>query len=382
MNKRSFLVLTFLCLFILTLPPLVFALNLSGDFYPAQVKDISDRRYEPAVIELLDSAKESIVLSMYIIKAEEKPVTLLLKDLDEALERGVRVEIYLNTKEDRGVTSREILRKRLAALIKKGAKIYEFTPNYRLHDKLIIVDEQYVVEGSMNWSVTAIKTNHESAVLIESPELAREKLLRLRRFPLRDDKNDNAQRPDRPKCLEPLPEGAVVNISKDLLYDKKLFPEMVRRQANRSMDAYLLLLAESTRLGKREFFIPLEDMAIALGMPPEWTDTALRRQAIRVLKDLQNRYKLIDVNFSYGKDAWIELKELAGDTFTAKGEFFAPSSLTLKTQPAKFVSLITKLLAAEGKNIESFSVKELSERFHTSEHTIRTGLKELQRGDI
>ena len=34
-------------------------------FLPAQVKDISDRAYESAVIELLDGARESVVISMY-----------------------------------------------------------------------------------------------------------------------------------------------------------------------------------------------------------------------------------------------------------------------------------------------------------------------------
>ncbi len=39
--------------------------DLKGDYYPAKVRDISDRAYEGAVIELLDNAKESIVMSMW-----------------------------------------------------------------------------------------------------------------------------------------------------------------------------------------------------------------------------------------------------------------------------------------------------------------------------
>ncbi len=63
--------------------------SYSGEFFPAKVKDISDRNYEPSVIELLDNAKESIVISMYIIKPSDAgPISLLVNDLADALGRG------------------------------------------------------------------------------------------------------------------------------------------------------------------------------------------------------------------------------------------------------------------------------------------------------
>ena len=40
-------------------------LSAQENFLPAQVRDISDRAYEPAIIGLLDGSKESIVISMY-----------------------------------------------------------------------------------------------------------------------------------------------------------------------------------------------------------------------------------------------------------------------------------------------------------------------------
>jgi len=71
-------------------------------FARARVKDISDRRCEKAVIDLLDNARETIVISMYIINPGEvgvnHPVKLLLNDLLEARARGVEVKLYLNTK--------------------------------------------------------------------------------------------------------------------------------------------------------------------------------------------------------------------------------------------------------------------------------------------
>jgi phosphatidylserine/phosphatidylglycerophosphate/cardiolipin synthase-like enzyme len=220
MNKlrlASFLIILALCF------P-AFAADQESEFHPSKVRDISDRAYEPAVIQLLDSAKESIVMSMYLIKADESgPVYLLVKDLEEALDRGVSVEIYLNTHPMPDMPPVDITAQPFKTIIDKGAKVYKFMPNIRLHDKLIIVDSRYVVDGSVNWSVSAIKSNYESAVLLDSPELAKDKLIRLRNFPLEGHEKEE-KRPDRPEAFMPLPAGAVVEIPSELLNNRLYLP--------------------------------------------------------------------------------------------------------------------------------------------------------------
>jgi len=90
-------------------------------------------------------------MSMYIIRPLKKgPVKLLLRDLEEALARGVNVEIYLNSKFDYPWGKPFKLDAAFDYLEEKGANIYIAGHNYRLHDKLIIVDNRYVVEG--RWS--------------------------------------------------------------------------------------------------------------------------------------------------------------------------------------------------------------------------------------
>jgi hypothetical protein len=367
-------------LIILTLCFSAFALDEpKSEFYPAKVEDISDRAYELAVIKLLDGAKESIIMSMYVIKSNESggPVRLLVRDLEEALDRGVRVEIYINTRPGHGMPSGSDIDLVFKSLTDKGAKIYKVTPYYLLHDKLIIVDGRFCVVGSTNWSVAALKSNYESTVLIDSPELAKAKLLRLRNFLLEGYEKEKKERPDRPKALEPLPKDTIVDLSKELLNNKNYFADMLKTQANRDMDTYLLLLAESARTGEKEFFVPLEDLAITLGVSPEWNDTDMRRQMIKELKALQDKYKLIDVNFNYGKDAWVELKQLPGETFKITGGFFDPKNLLSKGQPAKFMILVKASLEAEGSSIDSVSVSVISKRFGISEFSIRKGMREL-----
>ena len=68
----------------------------ADNFLSSRVKDISDRTYEKAVTELIDSAKQSIAISMYsinIASGKRNPITLLLNDLLEARKRGVEVDL-------------------------------------------------------------------------------------------------------------------------------------------------------------------------------------------------------------------------------------------------------------------------------------------------
>jgi len=174
-----------LAVFILTLTIIGGGFCFAGEFHSAQVRDISDREYEQAVIELIDNAKESVVLGMYYISTQletNNPVKLLLNDLVEAKKRGVQVKIYLNTKFP-DVSYEEIVGdEEFKRLEDAGCEVYFIPQGRRLHDKVVIVDRRYVIDGSMNWSIIALRNNFESATLIDSPGLAEEKIARLERI--------------------------------------------------------------------------------------------------------------------------------------------------------------------------------------------------------
>lgn len=346
-------------------------------FYAAGVKDISDRAYEGAVIELLDNASESIVISMYILKPEKKPVELLTQDLVEALDRGVTVTIYLNTKFPNKKPADIIKDKAFRRLEEKGASVYLYNSNNRVHDKLIIVDERYVVEGSPNWSVSALKANYESSTLIDSPRLAIDKLRRLEDIPLDGETKEKPKKEEVLNLIGVLPAGASLDLAKVLLEDKDYFPKMVKAQDDRGMDVYVLLLAESKKLGKQEFEMSLEDMAFTLRLPEDWTGAAKRRQIIKVLRRLKDKYKLIDFEFDHGDDAYIVIRSLPGETFAAGGKIISPEFLTSVTASGQFVALLEELLKDEGTTFDSFSWAELSKRFHVKYTGLRTGREEV-----
>lgn len=362
--KRLFLNLSLLILLITATP------SLALDYHEAKVADASDRAYEPAIIELLDNAKESIIISMYVISSDPAPIKLLLNDLAEALDRGVTVEIYLNTRFK--TTDHFKLTSPLKDLEKKGAKIYLASPYHMLHDKLIIIDQRYVVEGSTNWSISALKANYESATIIDSPALAQEKTIRIKNILLKgmEGKKGNAERIDRPKVKAKLPD--TVKIPLALLEDKKYFPAMRNRGDNRSINTYLLLIAESARTGKNEFFLNLEDFAADLKMPEDWSDSARRRQIIKTLNKLANRYALITATFTHGKDAYITLTGLSGATFIAPSCILDPETLAQTSPTAK----TTLLIGLTGKD---YPEETLTTRFHISPRQYKRGEKELER---
>lgn len=369
---KSFLLLIPLLTIFLTT-----ALYPADDFLSARVKDISDRNYEEAVIQLLDNAEDSIVVSMYIISADIKaknPVKLLLGDLLEARERGVSVTLYLNTNfydEDK----EESYPKSPAfkELEEAGCVIYYMPSHRRHHDKLIIVDERYVVEGSANWSISALRRNFESNTLIDSPDLARVKLSRLRNLLILSRPQDKG--PYVPAYIENLPES--MSIPKDLVLNKLYFPKMVSSSDIRALDLYLLLLAHSQATGKQEFLVGLAAMGLSLGLPGTWTNSAIRRQVIKSLKKLQTRYHLIDVKFSHGRDAEVTLALIPGEAFTMASLPVIRTQGTGISGRLKFLFMIKALLRDEGEDIDSISYRALSRRFNVSGATIGGAFKDL-----
>ena len=371
-----------LVLFLIILASLIFVfspLSAQEGLLPAQVKDISDRAYEPAIIELLDGAKESIVISMYNISLgtkERNPIVFLLNDLIEARQRNVAVTIYLNTRFreiDKG--SYQLIRTAFfKKLLDTGCLIHLLPARLRLHDKLIIVDSRFVVEGSTNWSISALKSNRESATLIDSPELAKIKLLRLKMLPLTAEAKE--KEPRHALYLEDLPDS--ITIPRAVLSESRYFPKMVTSHDVRSMDLYLLLLAHSQVVAKSGFFIELEGMALSLNMPVSWPDFSLRRQVIKSLKKLNKNYNLVRVKFFHGKDAWVELVNFPQETFTISSKLIRNDSTHKISQRLKFLLMVKSLLEAQGESFYSLSQGEIAKRFHIHRWTVGEAFKDLK----
>lgn len=315
---------------------------------------------------------------MYSINLGTKynnPVRLLLDELLKARARGVSVTMYLNTKfrdkEESGEEAPFVGNPVFKELKDSGCTIH-LIPSYRkLHDKLVIIDERYVVEGSTNWSIAALKNNFESSTIIDSPDLARVKLMRFKSFLVISPPRDET--PHAPAYIENLPES--LSVPEGLLLDKRYFPAMVTSYDSRSMDLYILLLAHAQAIDKKEFLISLEDMALSLGMPNSWDYTALRRQVIKSLKKLEGRYRLIKVTFFHSHDAAITLADIPGNSFSISSS----SVISQLTMRLKFLLLVEAFLKGKGEDMGSISKADLAKRFNVDVETIKAAFRDSKK---
>ena len=376
MKRRRFHLFSVLILAIFLITQAAYS---ADDFVSSRVKDISDRSYEEAVIGLLDNAQKSIDISMYSISLgtnTNNPVRLLLNDLLEARERGVEVTLYLNTrfKNSKKGGIAFVQSPIFKELEKAGVLIHFIPSNRRLHDKLIVVDSRYIVEGSANWSISALKNNFESSTLIDSRDLAQVKLLRLRNFLI--SSTPRSEKIYTSAYIENLPKS--LNLPEEFLLNKKYLSLMVTSRDERAMDLYLLLLAHSQATGKQEFLIGLEAMALSLGMPDSWTHSALRRQVIKSLKKLKKRYQLIEVSFFHSRDASVILTDISGDTLAISSDSLIQPDNAKLTMRLKFLFLIQALLKEEGKDLYSISKTAMAKRFNVNLSTIKAAFNDLE----
>lgn len=354
------------------------------DSFPATVTDISDRAYGPAVMQLLDNAKQSIVISMYTVSlgAEgNNPMRSLIDRLFSARERGVLVTIYLNTHfQDTECSQLNLINNPLLEKLRAaGCTIILLPANRMVHDKLIIVDSEYIVEGSTNWSLSALMSNFESSTLTHSPDLAAVKLRRLSYLPIAAMPGcDTKHKPiGSAFYLEGLP--AELAVPAAFIEDKRYLRLMLSHVDNRAINLYFLILAYSQKKGQKDLYIDIESMGLSLGMPEAWGSISIRRQTLRALKKLNTVYALAKVKPFHGKDAAVTLVDLPGKTFTvATMDLGLDDEQSLSARVRWFV-LAKAYLAFNGENIDSMSDYALAQRFGITRVTIRDARHYLER---
>ncbi len=120
-------------------------------------------------------------------------------------------------------------------------------------------------------------------------------------------------------------------------------------------------------------------MGLSLNMPVSWPDFSLRRQVIKSLNKLSKRYKLVDVKFFHGKDAWVEIISLSGETFTVSSKLIEDSFRQEISLRLKFLLMVKSLLESQGEDFSSISKQDLARRFHIHPWTIGEAFKDLER---
>ena len=121
-----------------------------------------DKTVENALVPLVEKAEKYIYLPVFVITHKK-----LTQSLIDAKNRGVDVKIILDATSVRSNhTTHEVLR---------NAGIPLKTENYagKVHNKSMIIDDKYVITGSMNFSNSGENRNDENCLVIENTELAK-----------------------------------------------------------------------------------------------------------------------------------------------------------------------------------------------------------------
>ena len=368
------------------------------------LEEISDRKYLPKVLEWIQNSRESIDVSMYqILLASDDPahpVAQILKALAGASARGVKVRVLLNRHLDYTAGESVPLARSLAAyefMTAKGIEVVFAHSSRRLHDKVIVIDGRFVVEGSMNWTRTALLSNWESATVIDSPEYAAEKLKRIRGIPVAVE-----------KTLDSLgDEGELIQIPAELLTDEKYFPDMLEDKDERIFEFYLWLVKEhpltpplspsgrgqaarrtSLARGRGEgITVPDPALFRIFRLDPQKSQKDKRREAVRLLKKLEKQ-GLIELKIpSAGADVEIGLPPHPAPlpiAFTLPLTYFQFGLPARLSFAAEFFYLLSRLEMSRSPSPPWWwrSEEYLSQVYHVHHTTLAAGMLELQRENI
>lgn len=122
----------------------------------------TDNQIEPAVLNVIRSAKSSINLYMFSLDR-----TSIVDALVSAKRRGILVNVTVDQHYEKRVNARAV-----AALEGAGIHVTQSPYNSVLHAKVLIIDGKTVVFGSANYTNSGMRYNHEIITVLTSPSVA------------------------------------------------------------------------------------------------------------------------------------------------------------------------------------------------------------------
>ena len=355
------LFLTFLIFFIFLFSPL----NASADI-------LFGKDYQQTLHKHLTQAEKSITIAMYFIILEPSgkgPTNELVNDLVDAKKRGVSVKVIL---EDTKIKANRLAYQKLR---ENNIVVYFDTPKHLLHIKGVVIDDKYIFLGSANWSRAAIENNYEATYFGDS----KEDIIIFKQYV------DNILFQDKDIFL-PVTKG--VSISQDFLLSPKLGRRLLKSQAAKQLDLYLLLLKIQQEKGKTKIAVDYDSLAKNMGyVAPEnlgkyrnehhYFYERIHRLLVRLRK-----YGLIQ----YKKD----IVELTAINKSNKPSILIPfeywqygysDNLSMR---AKYMYLICLYEASRSTRYPFWfrSQKDMSKLYGISDTTISLGLLELEAKNI
>ncbi|MDD5130803.1 MAG: phospholipase D-like domain-containing protein, partial [Candidatus Omnitrophica bacterium] len=233
---------------ILTLFLLCFAILLSPVNASAEI--LIGKAYYQSLHKYLTQSADSITVAMYFIiinpADSTDPVNELVDGLITAKKRGVKVKVIL---EDSKLKENRLAYEKLQA---NNIPVYFDTSQHLLHIKGVVIDGRYVFIGSANWSKAAIEDNYEVTYFQDSPEDALVFKQHIDSIPVQ--KKDMF-----------LPQSKGVALSADFLLNPDTGRVLLKAEAYKQLDLYLLLCKLQQETVKSSFKVDYEALAKKLG---------------------------------------------------------------------------------------------------------------------
>ncbi len=356
--QLSFLV----CLVILSFPFSACADVLFGESYHATMH------------AYLEKAQTSITIAMYFIIIDpegEGPINELVTDIVDAKKRGVLVKIVL---EDSKLNANRLAYEKLRA---NNIAVYFDTPAHLLHIKGVAIDDRYIFLGSANWSKSAIQDNYEATYFDDSPQDALIFKEYVDNIPVQE--NDIF-----------FPPSYGVSISKDFLLSPELGRRLLKAQAYKQFDLYLLLCRIQQETGKSYFDIDYDSLAKRMGYKAPQDLGEYRNEheyyyerIHRSLKRLSG-YGIID--YKKGKVTLTAniITGKGGSSITIPFEYWEYGYSDTLSMRAKYIYLICLYEASRSTRYPFWfrSQEDMSELYGISDNTISSALLELEEKGI
>lgn len=119
--------------------------------------------YEEGIKELVQNAKKYIYIPIFYLTHEDLAVQLI-----KAHKRGVEIKIILDATAARNKYSKHKL------LRQEGIKVKVENFGGKMHAKSMIVDDRFIISGSMNFTKAGNSKNDENTLIIQNEKLAKE----------------------------------------------------------------------------------------------------------------------------------------------------------------------------------------------------------------
>lgn len=339
---------------------LMLPINLSAEI-------LYGKTYYEKILPHIQQAKSSIDIAMYFVIINDRPdnpINNLVDELITAQKRGVRVKVVL---EDGKFKENKLA---FIKLRDNNIPVFFDTPEFLLHLKAVVIDNQYVFSGSANWSAAAILRNHEATSYYESAIDGQSLSNYINNIPVQNG-----------DIFLQKEEG--IRISSTFLTAAKKGRKLLTSQAAKQFDLYLLLLKYVKDSGRYEFAVDYEELAKQMGYQAP-ADLGRYNNAEHYFYEKIHRplNSLKKSGLMAYEKKRVTLKP--HKTFNIPHKFYDKKLFLNLSMKAKYLYLICSYEAAKSTRYPEWfrSQKDMEKKYGISDTTISEGLLELEKAGL